>query len=128
MSDSIIIIDINIEHREFSSIGFKNEVTSARSLLEKRFSSLVLDLVDHIFSFRPLDEGDFEKVIKKEINNFIRILKEKEIEVFFEEDIVDYLKSKTYESGFGIKSVRKIIIKEIGSLLINEMIVKKLKK
>ncbi|AYE36737.1 ATP-dependent Clp protease ATP-binding subunit [Borrelia turcica IST7] len=128
LSDSIIIIDINIEHREFSSIGFKNEVTSARSLLEKRFSSLVLDLVDHIFFFRPLDEGDFEKVIKKEINNFIRILKEKAIEVFFEEDIIDYLKGKTYESGFGIKGVRKIIIKEIGSLLINEMIVKKIKK
>ncbi|QMU99607.1 AAA family ATPase [Borrelia sp. A-FGy1] len=128
LSDSIIIIDINIDQREFNSIGFKNEAISSRNMLEKRFSSQFLDLIDHIFAFRPVDEGDFEKVIKKEINNFIKILKEKDIDIFFEEDIVAYFKSKTYGSGFGIKSAGKIIIREIGSLLINEMIFKKIKK
>ncbi|UER67548.1 ATP-dependent Clp protease ATP-binding subunit [Borrelia sp. BU AG58] len=128
LSDSIIIVDINTESREFNSIGFKNEIASGRSLLERRFSSQFLDLVDHIFFFRPVDESGFEQVIREEINHFVRLLKEKEINVFFEESILGYFKSKTYGSGFGIKSVRKIVIKEIGSLLINEMNLKKIKK
>ena len=128
LSNSIIVIDVNVGSREFNSIGFKNETTSGRNLLEKRFSSQFLDLVDHIFFFRPADEIGFEKVIKEEIDNFIRILREKGIEIFFEENIFAYLKGKTYGSGFGTRSVRKIVIKEIGSLIINEMVLKKIKK
>ncbi|AHH13867.1 ATP-dependent Clp protease ATP-binding subunit [Borrelia nietonii YOR] len=128
LSDSIILIDINIEYRELASIGFKNETVNGRSLLEKRFSSQFLDLVDHIFFFRPVGESDFEKVIIEEMNNFVKILKTEKVDVFFEENIVDYFQNKTYGSGLGIKSVRKIVVKEIGSLLINDMISKKFKE
>ncbi|WP_445435946.1 AAA family ATPase [Candidatus Borreliella tachyglossi] len=125
LTDSIIIIDINIEHRELSSIGFKSETVDSRSLIENRFSPQFLDLVDHVFFFRPVSESDFEKVILKEINSVAKILRNEKVDVFFEENILDYFKSKTYRSGFGIKSVGKIVVKEIGSLLVNEMIFKK---
>ncbi|AHH12387.1 ATP-dependent clp protease ATP-binding subunit clpA [Borrelia hermsii YBT] len=128
LSDSIILIDINIEYRELASIGFKNETVNGRSLLEKRFSSQFLDLVDNIFFFRPVGESDFEKAITEEMNNFVKILKNEKIDVFFEENIVDYFQNKTYGSGLGIKSVRKIVVKEIGSLLVNDMISKKFKE
>ncbi|BCR21800.1 hypothetical protein BKFM_00366 [Borrelia sp. HM] len=127
LSDSIIIIDINIEHKELSSIGFKNDVVSSRNLLEKRFSSRFLDLVDHIFFFRPVDESDFEKAIIEEMNNFVKILKAENIFVCFEECVIHYLRDKTYKSGLGIKSVHKVVVKEIGSLLINDLILKRFK-
>ena len=127
LSDSIIIIDINIEHKELSSIGFKNDIVSSQNLLEKRFSSRFLDLVDHIFFFRPVDESDFEKAIIEEMNNFVRILKAENIYVCFEKCVIHYLRDKTYKSGFGIKSVHKIVVKEIGSLLINDLILNKFK-
>ncbi|BCR20974.1 AAA family ATPase [Borrelia miyamotoi] len=129
LSDSIIIIDINVEHGELNGIGFKNETVDSRNLLEKRFSSRFLDLVDHIFFFRPLDGSDFKRAIIEEMNNFVKILKAEKIYVCFDESVINYLKDKTYKSGgFGIKGVRKVVVKEIGSLLINDMILKRFKE
>ncbi|AHH10539.1 ATP-dependent clp protease ATP-binding subunit clpA [Borrelia coriaceae ATCC 43381] len=128
LSDSIIIIDIDIEYRELDSIGFKNETVNSKSLLGKRFSSQFLDLVDHIFFFRSVSECDFKKVIIEEINNFVKIFKNDKIDVFFEESIVDYFQNKTYKSGLSIRSVRKIVLNEIGSLLINDIISNKFRK
>ncbi|WP_421622788.1 ATP-dependent Clp protease ATP-binding subunit [Borrelia sp. MN22-0132] len=128
LSDSLIILDIEIKHREFDGIGFKTETIDGRSLLEKRFSTQFLDLVDHIFFFKPVGEDDFEKIIIEEMNNFVKILKNEKVDVFFEENIVNYFQNKTYRSGLGIKSVRKIVLKEIGGLLVNDMISKKFKE
>ncbi|AGT27357.1 AAA family ATPase [Borrelia miyamotoi] len=128
LSDSIIIIDINVEHGELNGIGFKNETVNSRNLLEKRFSSRFLDLVDHIFFFRPLDGSDFKRAIIEEMNNFVKILKAEKVYVCFEESVINYLKDKTYKSGFGIKGVRKVVVKEIGSLLVNDMILKRFKE
>ncbi|ASQ29160.1 Clp protease ClpA [Borrelia miyamotoi] len=128
LSDSIIIIDINVEHGELNGIGFKNETVNSRNLLEKRFSSRFLDLVDHIFFFRPLDGSDFKRAIIEEMNNFVKILKAEKVYVCFEESVINYLKDKAYESGFGIKGVRKVVVREIGSLLVNDMILKRFKE
>ncbi|BCR17654.1 AAA family ATPase [Borrelia miyamotoi] len=128
LSDSIIIMDINVEHGELNGIGFKNETVNSRNLLEKRFSSRFLDLVDHIFFFRPLDGSDFKRAIIEEMNNFVKILKAEKVYVCFEESVINYLKDKTYKSGFGIKGVRKVVVKEIGSLLVNDMILKRFKE
>lgn len=75
-----------------------------------------------------MGEDDFEKVIIEEMNSFIKILKNEKVDVFFEENIVDYFQNKTYRSGLGIKSVRKIVLKEIGGLLVNDMISKNSKR
>lgn len=128
LSDSIIIIDINVDHGELNGIGFKNETVNSRNLLEKRFSSRFLDLVDHIFFFRPVNESDFKRAIIEEMNNFVKIFKAEKVYVCFEESVINYLKDKTYKSGFGINSVRKVVIKELGSLLVNDMILKRFKE
>ncbi|AHH08336.1 ATP-dependent clp protease ATP-binding subunit clpA [Borrelia anserina BA2] len=128
LSDSIIIIDINIEYRELAGIGFKSETVNCRSLLEKRFSSQFLDLIDHIFFFKPVCESDLEKVIIEEMNNFVKVLKNEKVDIFFEKNIIDYFRNKTYRDGLGIKSVRKLVVKEVGSLLVSDMILKKFKE
>ncbi|WP_024653903.1 AAA family ATPase [Borrelia persica] len=128
LAHSIVIIDINIEYRELDSIGFKNEIVDSKSLLEKRFSTQFLDLVDHVFFFRPVSEDDFKKVILEEMNNFVKMLKHEKVDLFFEEEVILYFQRKIYENGLGIKSVRKIVIKEIGSLLVNDLILKKFKE
>ncbi|ACH93316.1 ATP-dependent Clp protease, subunit A [Borrelia duttonii Ly] len=128
LSGSIIIIDINIEYRELDGIGFKNETVDIRSLLEKRFSNKFLDLVDHVFFFRPVSKSDFKRVIIEEVNNFVKILKNEKIDLFFEEAVIGYFQKHIYENGLGIRGIRKIVIKEIGSLLIDDLILKKFKE
>ncbi len=85
-----------------------------------------LELIDHVFVFKSIDELDFEKIIFNELNYFARILRDRKFDVFFEKSVVDYIREKIYGKGYSLKSVRKFIFKELGKLLIDEILFKKI--
>ncbi|MCD2400711.1 ATP-dependent Clp protease ATP-binding subunit [Borreliella bissettiae] len=129
LSESLIVISVNVESKELNSIGFKNKMMGENdfnSILEKRFSNKFLELIDHVFVFKSIDELDFEKIIFNELDCFARILRDRKFDVFFEKSVVDYIREKIYGKGYSLKSVRKFIFKELGKLLIDEILFKKI--
>ncbi|WKC99795.1 AAA family ATPase [Borreliella bissettiae] len=129
LSESLIVISLNVESKELNSIGFKNKMMGENDfnfILEKRFSNKFLELIDHVFVFKSIDELDFEKIIFNELDCFARILRGRKFDVFFEKSVVDYIREKIYGKGYSLKSVRKFIFKELGKLLIDEILFKKI--
>ncbi|WKC76090.1 AAA family ATPase [Borreliella valaisiana] len=129
LSESLIVISVNAEGNELNSIGFKNKIAEGNDvnfILKKRFPNEFLDLIDHVFVFKSIDELDFEKIILNELNCFAKILKDRKFDVFFEKSVVDYIREKIYGKGYGLKSVKKFIFKEVGKLLIDEILFKKI--
>ncbi|ATH09929.1 AAA family ATPase [Borreliella burgdorferi] len=129
LSESLIVISINAESKELNSIGFRNKMTGENDfnfILKKRLPNEFLELIDHVFVFKSIDELDFEKIIFNELNYFARILRDRKFDVFFEKSVVDYIREKIYGKGYSLKSVRKFIFKELGKLLIDEILFKKI--
>ncbi|EEH00556.1 ATP-dependent Clp protease, subunit A [Borreliella finlandensis] len=129
LSESLIVISINAESKELNSIGFKNKMAGENDfnfILKKRLPNEFLELIDHVFVFKSIDELDFEKIIFNELNYFGRILRDRKFDVFFEKSVVDYIREKIYGKGYSLKSVRKFIFKELGKLLIDEILFKKI--
>ncbi len=129
LSESLIVISINAESKELNSIGFKNKMAGGNDfnfILKKRLPNEFLELIDHVFVFKSIDELDFEKIIFNELNYFARILRDRKFDVFFEKSVVDYIREKIYGKGYSLKSVRKFIFKELGKLLIDEILFKKI--
>ncbi|MCD2380159.1 ATP-dependent Clp protease ATP-binding subunit, partial [Borreliella burgdorferi] len=123
------VISINAESKELNSIGFKNKMAGENDfnfILKKRLPNEFLELIDHVFVFKSIDELDFEKIIFNELNYFARILRDRKFDVFFEKSVVDYIREKIYGKGYSLKSVRKFIFKELGKLLIDEILFKKI--
>ncbi|WP_172964864.1 AAA family ATPase [Borreliella turdi] len=129
LSESLIVISVNAENNELNSIGFKNKMAGENDfnlILEKRFPNEFLELIDYVFLFKFIDELDFEKIIFNELNHFARILRDKKFDIFFEKSVVDYIREKVYGKGYGLRSVKKFIFKEVGKLLIDEILFKKI--
>ncbi|MCD2321913.1 ATP-dependent Clp protease ATP-binding subunit [Borreliella burgdorferi] len=129
LSESLIVISINAESKELNSIGFRNKMAGENDfnfILKKRLPNEFLELIDHVFVFKSIDELDFEKIIFNELNYFARILIDRKFDVFFEKSVVDYIREKIYGKGYSLKSVRKFIFKELGKLLIDEILFKKI--
>ncbi|WP_215539306.1 AAA family ATPase [Borreliella bavariensis] len=129
LSESLIVISINAESNELNSIGFKNKMTGENDvnlILEKRFPNEFLELIDYVLLFKSIDELDFEKIVFNELNRFARILRDRKFDVFFEKSVIDYIQEKIYGKGYGLKSIKKFIFKEVGKLLIDEILFKKI--
>ncbi|WP_419264670.1 AAA family ATPase [Borreliella afzelii] len=129
LSESLIVISVNAESNELNSIGFKNKMAGENDfdlILEKRFPNEFLELIDYVFVFKSIDELDFEKIIFNELNRFARMLRDRKFDVFFEKSVVDYIREKISGKGYGLKSVKKFIFKEVGKLLIDEILFKKI--
>lgn len=129
LSESLIVISINAESNELNSIGFKNKMTGENDfdlILEKRFPNEFLELIDYVLLFKSIDELDFEKIVFNELNRFARILRDRKFDVFFEKSVIDYIRGKIYGKGYGLKSIKKFIFKEVGKLLIDEILFKKI--
>ncbi len=129
LSESLIVISVNAESNELNSIGFKNKMTGENDfnlILEKRFPNEFLELIDYVLLFKSIDELDFEKIVFNELNRFARILRDRKFDVFFEKSVIDYIREKIYGKGYGLKSIKKFIFKEVGKLLIDEILFKKI--
>ncbi len=97
LSESLIVISINAESKELNSIGFRNKMAGENDfnfILKKRLPNEFLELIDHVFVFKSIDELDFEKIIFNELNYFARILRDRKFDVFFEKSVVDYIREK----------------------------------
>lgn len=95
-------------------------------ILEKRFPNEFLELIDYVLLFKSIDELDFEKIVFNELNRFARILRDRKFDVFFEKSVIDYIREKIYGKGYGLKRIKKFIFKEVGKLLIDEILFKKI--
>lgn len=127
----IIIMTTNAGAREMAgnSIGF---VTSKKgkdtSAINKLFAPEFRNRLDAIVSFGSLDQESTEKVVDKLIAELEEQLAEKKVSIKLTETARKYLATKGYDPDFGARPLRRLIMKEIGDALTEEILFGKLSK
>jgi ATP-dependent Clp protease ATP-binding subunit ClpA len=127
----IIIMTTNAGARELASasIGF---VTSKKgddqAAVNKLFAPEFRNRLDAIVSFSSLDQEATERVVDKLIRELEEQLAEKRVSIKLSDQARKYLAKKGYDPDYGARPLRRLIMKEIGDTLTEEILFGKLAK
>jgi ATP-dependent Clp protease ATP-binding subunit ClpA len=127
-SNSIIVMTTNVGAQAVNnnSIGFvtaKNSIkTDVLSSVKKYFPPDLLNRLDEIVVFNPLQESQIKVIIEKEMNQFKKELSAKNIDIDYSEEVIMYVFKKIQFDNFGARQVIKTIQREIQTLIAEKIL------
>ncbi len=98
------------EERKQAAEKAKDQVVQE---LKKRVRPEFLNRIDEIVMFEPLTEENIREIVKIQLNNVAKILKEQNIDVEYTDRVVDYLARKGFDPEFGARPVKRVIQRDI---------------
>lgn len=120
-----------------SSIGFTQEATidemnteqSYEEIkkvvmpeVEKQFPPEFINRLDEIVIFKPLSEEDIHKVVSLELQKVIDRTKEMQLDVSFNDSVIDYISKNGYNKLMGARPIKRFIENEVVSFLADKIL------
>ncbi|RUM36404.1 MAG: ATP-dependent Clp protease ATP-binding subunit ClpA, partial [Desulfobulbus sp.] len=127
----ILIMTTNAGAREMSeqSIGFLGDSSGKeQKALKKLFAPEFRNRLDGVITFQPLQMDAVEKVVTKMIKELQTQLADKNVKISLTPGARKWLAVKGYEPAYGARPMRRLIMKEIGDVLTDEILFGKLNK
>jgi ATP-dependent Clp protease ATP-binding subunit ClpA len=122
----IVIMTTNAGAREMSSasIGFvtSHKKGEDKAAVNKLFSPEFRNRLDSIISFGSLDTGTMEKVVDKLMRELKEQLADKKVSIVLSDRARNWLATKGYDPAYGARPLRRMIMKEIGDTLTEEIL------
>lgn len=121
----IIIMTTNAGAREMASksIGFVTDNKGKdKTAIDKLFAPEFRNRLDAIVSFSSLDKDATEKVVDKLIKELEAQLAERRVSIKLTSAARQYLAKEGYDPDFGARPLRRLIMKEIGDTLTEEIL------
>jgi ATP-dependent Clp protease ATP-binding subunit ClpB len=132
--NAIFIMTSNIGSKELlNQIKAKNNLqkeevlNSIQPLLNQYFKPEFLNRIDEILPFMPLKQEDIEKIVLLQFKQIENRLKEKHIELSWENSILSDLAKKGYDPIYGARPLKKLIQTEVVNLLSKGLLEDKIK-
>jgi ATP-dependent Clp protease ATP-binding subunit ClpA len=125
----IIIMTTNAGAREMSEnvIGFFGESAGKeQKAIKNLFSPEFRNRLDALITFRSLDPETVEKVVDKMIAELQIQLADKKVTITLTPSARSWLAKEGYEPAFGARPLRRMIMKEIGDRMTEEILFGKL--
>lgn len=117
--NTVIVMTSNAgsERRE-GSLGFNREAGMvAKEKALKALSDFLrpefISRVDEVVVFKPLSEGDFARIAGLMLDELKKSMKQKEIELRWDDLLVSALVKKSYGGKFGARDLRKNVRREV---------------
>ena len=111
--------DLILEKMEKGS--FKGTKDSLLHLLDpiikKSFRPEFINRLDEILPFLPLQEKDMEKIVHLQLDLVKKRLKDKQIELLFDPQLVTYLAKEGYDPHFGARPLKRLIQNKVVNAL-----------
>ena len=131
--NTIIIMTSNMgahiiqERFEKMDMDKRDQVTEATkveviALLRQTIRPEFLNRIDDIIMFTPLNKAEIIQIVKLQLNSLAKMLKEKEIQIEYTEDMVEVLAEKGFDPQFGARPVKRVIQKDILNELSKEIL------
>lgn len=131
--NTIIIMTSNIGVKELNKqadIGFRKhqgskaekikfitEFKSAKKKIMKEvnqfFSPEFINRLDKIIIFNPLTHKEIKQIVKIQINNLKSRLKNKDLILTFDDNVIDFLAYQGFDPQFGARPIRRLITRQI---------------
>ncbi len=121
----VIIMTTNAGAREIAAntIGFVGDKKGkSDKAVEKLFSPEFRNRLDATVTFGPLDESSMQQVVDKLIIELEGQLLEKKVKIRLTDAARSWLADKGYDPDFGARPLRRLIMKEIGDVLSEEIL------
>ncbi len=111
----------NIDKKKVDEVidATKEEVLN---LLKATVRPEFLNRVDEIIMFRPLSIHELKDIIKIQLQQLHKLMQNSGMELSFTEYAIDYLMKQGYDPQFGARPLKRLIQKEIVSLLSKKII------
>ena len=127
----IIIMTTNAGARELTerAIGFMaDKKDGAQKTLHNLFSPEFRNRLDSIITFNTLKKPMVEKIVDKMVAELEMQLIERKVSINLSDKARSYLASRGYNPDYGARPLRRLILKEIGDILTEEILFGKLSK
>jgi ATP-dependent Clp protease ATP-binding subunit ClpA len=121
----ILIMTTNAGAREMSerAIGFLGDSKGKeQKAIKNLFSPEFRNRLDATISFASLDAGTVEKVVDKMVGELQQQLADKKVEISLSPAARSWLAKEGYDPAFGARPLRRLIMKEIGDVLTEEIL------
>ncbi len=121
----VIIMTTNAGAREIAAntIGFVGDKKGkSDKAVEKLFSPEFRNRLDATVTFGPLDSDSMQQVVDKLIIELEGQLLEKKVRIRLTDAARSWLAKKGYDPDFGARPLRRLIMKEIGDVLSEEIL------
>lgn len=121
----IIIMTTNAGAREMAtkSIGFVTDNKGKdKTAIDKLFAPEFRNRLDATVSFSSLDQDATEKVVDKLIKELEAQLAEKRVSIKLTPAARKYLAKEGYDPDYGARPLRRLIMKEVGDTLTEEIL------
>jgi len=118
------IIQEKFEKMDMNKRDIITEATKVEviALLKQTIRPEFLNRIDEIIMFTPLNEFEIKQIVALQLNGLIKLLKEKDIQIEYTEDLIQTLTNKGFDPQFGARPVKRVIQKEILNELSKEIL------
>jgi ATP-dependent Clp protease ATP-binding subunit ClpA len=121
----ILIMTTNAGAREMSerTIGFLGDSSGKeQKAIKNMFSPEFRNRLDATITFGPLGPETVEKVVEKMVGELQLQLASKKVEISLSPAARAWLAKEGYEPAFGARPLRRLIMREIGDVLTEEIL------
>lgn len=101
-----------------SDLGKEKALKSLRDFLRPEF----INRVDEIVYFNKLSEENFKSIAALMLTELKDGLSDKELELTWDDSVIEYLVKKSYSAEFGARNLRRTIQKDIEDKIASELI------
>ncbi len=132
--NTIIIMTSNVGTKEIKTtgtfgFGSDNETSKYETLkntvqdaMKRLFNPEFLNRVDDTIVFRNLDKNDIKKIIKIELNDLIKNIRESKMDLMLDESAENFLAEKGFDEKFGARPLKRAIQKYVEDPLAEEIL------
>lgn len=97
------------EHGNDFSSDWNKAKASVLELLKKTIRPELLNRIDEIVVFKPLQKEEVREIVKLQLSRLQKRLKEKNVELRCTEESMDYLAEKGYQPDLGARPIKRAI-------------------
>lgn len=123
----VLTSNVGAEYLNRSSLGFGDSADGFESLvrvqLKERFRPELLNRLDRIVVFKPLEAETLRNIVRRELDLILTRVKEsQDVALSAGDDVLDWLMKRDFASDEGARAARRIVEREVMSLL-SEMLI-----
>ncbi len=123
----VLTSNVGAEYLNRSSLGFGDSTDGFESLvrtqLKERFRPELLNRLDRIAVFKPLEQSTLRDIVRRELDVVLSRVKEAQnVALIAGDDVMDWLMKREFGSEEGARAARRVVEREIMSLL-SEMLI-----
>ncbi len=110
-----------------SNLGTSQGYDSIQAALKQFFRPEFLNRIDEIVEFKSLDQSNLHRIVKIQLEEVAKRLREKQIQLNFSDAVLNLLGERGFDPVYGARPLRRVIQTEILNVLAKKLIGQEIK-